>query len=784
MGGKAGGKIRITKYFANMHYGICEGPVDEIVDVYMGERKIPNVAAARNKAINVNRQGFFGGPKKEGGIAGTIWMLLGGPEQVLPAHLISKLDPNGTKVGKVPHFRRLCSIFLTDQPSSTPVFANTDPYQEVNPWWGSGADFSGILQAIGDRNGSSAVTSEKPAFYLTANNPYLKGLSARIRRVPQDWYTATNTISWTQSLGGGTSTVRKDANPIHCIREIQTNAAWGCGMAPSLLDDASFRAAAERVYNEGLGVSFKWVKSSDASQLIDRLLQIVDGVLFSDLSTGKVAIRLNRGGYNQSTLTRLDETNCTLEDVIHRDISDTFNEVVLTYTDPRVENPIPVTVQDVGNINAQGGFVNSTTVNYPMIRRPLIAERVANRELLAATAPLIMGSLLISPELYRQCTPGNLFLLNFPKRDLNDVVIRIGNPDVSGGEKGIPATFVEDVYARTGVAVDDTDLDEYTDDVVVAQEPAKSAHERTLTMPFAFAKAKGLVGSSGSSKAFAVVLASTSQEDCYGFDVYDSSVNRIRSEVVPTGRANLVAAMVAESLSELPAVTKLGLFSEPQDGDWWLIGNQGNSDLREIAQVVETTEGVRLRRGMLDTIPQNHEELTSVWQIDAGLYVYDTVGKEQGESVSYKLITKTSLGSLDLDDADSTGVTLTSRAQRPLRPANVRVGGVAFTTEATPVSVPASGVLAVTWSRRNRLLEDVNHLNWNEADVPPEAGQVTAIRVRNSATGANTYFRDFEATSASLDLGAFDAGQYEVFVYSSLGSEDSVQGLTHYIQIT
>ena len=130
MGSKGGAKYRVVSYFMSIHYGICHGPVDALLGIYIKERDawpgktkydddsdqgdinqddpivafkdflewLTNGGATNNTqsvavgetALSINRPDLFGGEKKEGGVKGTAHYLPGGPTQVMPEDLAAK----------------------------------------------------------------------------------------------------------------------------------------------------------------------------------------------------------------------------------------------------------------------------------------------------------------------------------------------------------------------------------------------------------------------------------------------------------------------------------------------------------------------------------------------------------------------------------------------------------------------------------------------------------------------------------------------------------------------
>ena len=99
-----------------------------------------------------------------------------------------------------------------------------------------------------------------------------------------------------QAFAEGVRTVNGMANPVFAIAEIATKSdpSFGARLSPYLLDFDSFMRAAYRVKNEGLGVDFGWESTTQSSEQITQLLQLINAHLDHDPRTGLLKIELIR----------------------------------------------------------------------------------------------------------------------------------------------------------------------------------------------------------------------------------------------------------------------------------------------------------------------------------------------------------------------------------------------------------------------------------------------------------------------------------------------------------
>jgi len=117
-----------------MHMALCHGPVDEVTEVIVGERTAWTGSVASNGSLAISRRDLFGGEEREGGVDGTLDVMMGNADQTPNAYLQSQLGTN------IPAFRGVLSV----------------------AWRG----------------------------LVSAMNPYIKPWRFRVKRIPRAWYPA------------------------------------------------------------------------------------------------------------------------------------------------------------------------------------------------------------------------------------------------------------------------------------------------------------------------------------------------------------------------------------------------------------------------------------------------------------------------------------------------------------------------------------------------------------------------------------------------------------------
>lgn len=103
-----GKKKKVTigyKYFFGIHAGLARGPLDEIVEIRVGDKTAWQGSVTENAEIRIDQPELFGGEEKEGGIQGTLAVLMGARDQPVHARLAAMLG------GIVPAFRGVATTF-------------------------------------------------------------------------------------------------------------------------------------------------------------------------------------------------------------------------------------------------------------------------------------------------------------------------------------------------------------------------------------------------------------------------------------------------------------------------------------------------------------------------------------------------------------------------------------------------------------------------------------------------------------------------------------------------
>lgn len=617
-------------------------------------------------------------------------------------------------------------------------------------------------------------------------------------RVRDIHFGAHDELAW-MDLRTATIVAGSEMNPAHIIRECLTDTQWGMGTPTAAIDDVSFTAAADTLFDEQFGLSLMWTRQAAIQDFVREILDHIQGVIYVDPSTGLITIALIRDDYDAETLDTLTPDNADLKSFSRKLWGDIVNEIVVTWTNPENEQEETISVQDDSSIAIQGGQIISDSRNYYGVRHASLAKNLAMRDLRSAGQPLAA----IEAEADRSqfaLRPASVIKVTWPEYGLSELVMRVQSVDYGKpGDMAIKLSLVEDVYGLDIGSYDEPPSSAWVDPSA-APEPLEDVE--IITLPLYFAQGTtvaAFVESPEYPEVLAGVLATDDSDDTFAYELWDEVVQpngdlEWQSITVNNiiGRGVLADALEAEAESINVLFDDITGQTSPIAGGFAIIGEDGETG-NEIALIdADNGEvyGFDLARGVLDTIPRSWPAGTPVWFVDSSTLFEDTQIHSAGETVSYKLLSRTSLGLLDLGDAPLESYTLTERPWLPNRPANVIAYGEAWSSEIAPIDATArpDPWVTVSWAIRNRLDEDTVILAWADASMTAESGQTTTIEVRAvDGTLLDTHDGLAGTTFDVPDASFADEVIVELRAYSERSDADgdfvSLQFFSHWVQV-
>lgn len=583
------------------------------------------------------------------------------------------------------------------------------------------------------------------------------------------------TVSWDQGAQvttcGSTEAYRYDMNPAHIIYQCLTDTAWGMGYPTGAIDNSSFTAAADALYAENFGLSMLWNQQDTIEAFISLVLDHIGGMLYVRPDTGAFALKLIRADYDRGTLPIYGVTNLvSAEDYQRQAWGETVNEITVVYTDSNSGKNASVTIQDAANIMTQGAVVSQTR-NYPGISVPALAQRVAQRDLNAASTPLARIKLTATRAAW-DVFPGDVFRLNWPEYGIDDVVYRALNVNrgtLTDGQIIIDA--VEDVF---GLPSNTYLVDQPSEWEDPASDPAPAPYRMLLEAPY-WDLVRNLSAADmdyvDSLSGYLETLAVRPSGDSINYTLTARTgtadyTDRSTGNFCPSATISGALTKTTTSLTLANGVD-LDLV---EVGTYAVIENE-----YVLVSAIDPDAGTAtISRGVLDTVPVAHAASSRIWFAD-GWQGFDTTEAADGETVDVKLLPVTGRGELALADAPSNSITFDQRQYRPYPPGKVR-----FDTLEWPAIIDGSADVVLTWAHRDRTLQTAYIVEQDEASIGPEAGVTYSIEVADEALTVLHTATGISAATATVPASALTPGLLRFRLWSVRGGLASWQMHEHW----
>ena len=567
-----------------------------------------------------------------------------------------------------------------------------------------------------------------------------------------------------------------DMNPAHIIRECLTDANWGMGY-PEEDMGASFTAAADKLYAEGMGISILWNQQTSIEDFVGEILRHIDAALYVDRTTGKFELKLIRGDYNESSLLVLDKSNISrVEGYTKQTLAELANEITVSYNSNETGQVETVTLQNLAMIQQQGAIIPAS-VDYPGFANAAIISRVAARDLRSISTPLVTATIYAN-RLASGLNIGDVFKWNWTEEDesgqgvATSYVMRVAEIAFGDGvDNTVRIQCVQDVFALPDITYVEAEPTEWADP---SAAPLPAAPRLVAETPY-----YEIVRRLGDADAAAKLT--TLPELGHLMVAAGRAGSEINAELQIDAGAGYAeggsldfcpCAQLDGEIGYLDtaATLKAGVdLDEFADGSLAQIGD-------EIIVIESITDGAAtIRRGCLDTVPAAHPDGAAVIIWD-GYVASDNVEYVCGDDVGVKILTVSSGGVLPLSGAPADSVVMDQRAIRPYPPADVKIGGSYY-----PSLIVADDLvgIVVTWAHRNRLQQTGGTvLGWTDASVGPEAGVTYSARLVRTDTGAEVG-SETGISGATVALTPAYRGKVRLEMWSVRDGLESLQMFSH-----
>ena len=718
MGGGSKQQTVGYRYRMGLHLALCQGPVDAVQEIRMGERtawgnadRAPLYRGHGLTRIRIYQPNLFGGDDREGGVVGDIDVLSGHRAQGKNDYLMSHLG------------------------SSLPAFRN-------------------VLSLVARK------------ILFASNNPYLKPWVVRVRRFTAGWQGDV----WNE--GNAEVKVWDDAhgreisigmNPAHILVQCLTDPHWGMGYPIDTIG-GSFWYAAGTLSGEGFGLNLIWTRQQSIERFIGQVLDHIGGILYTDPEQGTFELKLLRDDYRIDSLPQLGPDDIiTMERFERVQWGELPNELSVVYTDWGSGGDATVTVENLAAIQLQGGVINQRR-DYPGVNHAPLAARLALRDLRALGSPLARIRLTVAPSAIksaqeRTLLPGDVCLLSWPRLAIERMVVRITGVDT--GALGAPEWQVdalEDVFgmgatvlAPEAARIEEPMLDPLPPSLVLGVEvPYWELARRLGRADLAFLTdtdtyIAALAASGGPGQLNWQLATGASDHDLSPGNGEDYAPLLTLAVALPLSERDILSVPVA--MANHPE--RLATFDYA-----YLVDANGQAREAVAVLAIDPLSGsVDLARGMLDTTPQAHPAGTRLIGVGAW-QAGDEDTRAPGETVFVGAIPRTGRAHGEARLADNARpLTLVGRQALPYPPGRVRLNG-----QIEPTVV--AGDLVIRWAHRDRRQQTAYLVHQDEGDIGPEPGVTYTVHIRDragnvvhSATGLNDIGYRWDVARAAQDAG-------------------------------
>lgn len=569
-----------------------------------------------------------------------------------------------------------------------------------------------------------------------------------------------------------------DINPIHKIREIITDDT-AMNKPESMINDANFKAAADRVWEEMLGVSGAFTEKS-CKEAIDELLYHIEAGIRVNRQTGLYEIVLFRDDLLDLDNAQLfDKSNIKTFNIEIANIDDVINSVNVNYYDRENIKDSSFSLDEIGSV--MSSEVNAQTLDFPYFMNRRNAELVGNWKLKQLSTPARKGSFTTGKYDARKINRYDVVKLTWQNQNMIEVPVRIMKIGLGDGRDNTVTLDWVEVIPYSSINYPSMNVDPSTS-VVLPPQPNQSI---AFEMPYLEAVQRfgqtQVDNELANNPDLGYLMVATKRPQ-------NNSINALLFTDNGTGyqQASIVdycpAVHLDQNIGYLDssfAVKNVSAISQAEAGTLILC----DEELMVYQSYDTETKILTVKRAALDTVPKPHLQ-------DAVFYFYDAFSafdSEQhvlSEVIDAKVLTTTPSGIQELGDATAISVEMDARLIRPYPPANVQINGEYF-----PAEIETD--LIITWVDRNRLQQTGGEmLGWFDAGVTLESGATyqlilteldenqIELRTQNISLGVLNMY-----TFATSEMNE-NTRTIQIILRSTRGGYDSYQAFDHTVELS
>ena len=512
------------------------------------------------------------------------------------------------------------------------------------------------------------------------------------------------------------SVLYADINPIHKIREILTDDT-AMHKPESDVNDENFKKAADVLYEEKIGISWA-VTEKSCLDAINELCGHIEAGIRINRQTGLYEIVLFRDDwFSESDIHTLPQNKIKSLQLDVQNADESINQLNVSYYNRDAIKNSSFSIAENASIKNLQGRVNAETADFPYFMNQRNSAVVAQWKLKQMSTPVWQGTFTTGFYEARKWNRYDLLRLTWPRKWSGTILVRIMKINLGTGTD-VSIDFVEVVPYSSDLSsniVIDTPVD-------TSPKPPQPALFKTFEL--SYFEAVQLNGQKAVDDAlaynpdagYAVVIAKRPQNNSLNALMYTDVGNRFERagsiQYCETAELdqNIAQSNTAFIVKNVGNIASVAIGTQITIDDEILVYQAYDAE----------TSLLTVKRGALDTIPQNHSAGSMLYFADDFITV-DPTEYVMGEIIDVKALTTTPSGILAIEDVGVQQVEIQARAIRPYPPANVKINDAYWLEE-------IETDLVLTWMDRNRLQQTGGSiLGWFDGGVTIEPGTQTHL---------------------------------------------------------
>jgi hypothetical protein len=591
--------------------------------------------------------------------------------------------------------------------------------------------------------------------FEVGSSPQVPNITVRARRTPQSPLANTDKLIMTKTADVEGCELY-EANPVHVLAELATNAVYGLGLPTAKLDATSWNAAAALMADEGRGISLVLEKQEEFSKVAERILYHADaGIIWrSDVSLVKPV----RQDYNPATVTEIAEASISAPKLTASTTSDVVNHLVCRFSSrKRFYRDSTFALQNVAHALATAN-PKRDTIDLPFFTVRSVAARVAKTKghLVMVAHDVLEFDLDRSSGITLEW--GDVIKVNWTAAGEDGMrlwrIVDLGRSRQGGRFAHIKAVEEIGNLAHSTTTIDEEDDEDPTEGQIVGP----LTHELALELPWDVYQDESLR---------ITHLAGRTQEVYSDLVLMGGEAGDPTDALTTAGRFVAAAgALVAEYPATTMTVDDTGfLVSGGTDlASLAVDGSVTRAELYQRKRLIAiggelmafqtiTAEGDNYRiagliRGLADTTAQTHAAGASVLLMrDQIPFVVDgKPGWVDGTTLSLKALPYNEAQTGDAAEFSTRSLAISERAKRPYPVANVVADDVG--SGHVPTYTAGGGAVRIGWVARNRG-SGAGYSNPDgmfDANIAMETGMEFVARIYSGATLLRTITNTTGAT--------------------------------------